>query len=501
MPVYRFGGFTLDTEVYALSRDGAPVSASPRQLDLLAFLLAHPSRLVTRDELFDVLWPDVTVTDNTLTQLVSELRTTLGDPTASPQFVQTVARRGYRFVARVDPEPPIPASPEPHVNVRERRGRETSNLEALRAASEGRLKLEALHSDQVDAAIDDFNLAITLDAGFGAAYVGRANARFWKYELRRSGFRPDRDLLASAINDARRGISLAEEFAEAHATLAYLLTAAAQLDDAQSSARRAIQLEPRHWSHHFRLGNATWGEERLSALRRCLQLYPAFPFAHFQMAMVHVARHALEPARRLLDEGIALLDDATETHSRFPASGLHWLRGLIALAHGDADSALTDFGSELDAGNQTLYAREFSIAALNAKGFTLLGLDRLDEAEQAFGLSLSTDAEQVRPHLGLAELAHDRRKTEAVTTASDNAQEAVDRLRLGSRHVETTLMTAGLLVVKRQPDAAADALDRLLSDTAAGPVGWSIPIDPLFASLAYDPVFTRVLRQLADRAK
>ena len=144
MPAYRFGIFCLDTEAYCLTRDGEPAVASPRQLDLLAYLAARPSQLVTREALFQALWPDVIVTDNALTQLVSELRQTLGDSSGSPQHVQTVARRGYRFIATVVPGATPSADPGAESNARERRSRETSNLDALRAVTEGRLRLEAL---------------------------------------------------------------------------------------------------------------------------------------------------------------------------------------------------------------------------------------------------------------------------------------------------------------------------------------------------------------------
>ena len=500
MPAYRFGDFTLDMRQYALARDGVPVAAPPRQLDLLAYLLARPAQLVTRDELFEALWPDTHVTDNALTQLVSELRHTLSDASSSPQFIQTVARRGYRFVADVQVLDRSPDDASPPTNARERRSRETSNLEALRAATEGRLKLEALDSTEIEAAVADFDRALDLDPSFAAAYVGRANARFWQYERGRASFRPDSDLLAAAVADARRGIALAPELAEAHGTLAYLLTAAGRSDDARAAARDAIELEPKHWSHHFRLGNAAWGNERIEALRRCLQLYPAFPFAHFQTAMVHVARQALEPATRILDEGISLLNDSQGAHSRFPASGLFWLRGSIRLTEGDAAGALADLESEISAGTGALYAKEFSVAALNSKGFALLSTDRAPDAEQVFKTSLSTHPEQARAHLGLAEVAHGRGQTDLEARALEDALGAIVKLRQGGRRVEAALMQAGRLLAQGQPDDAVSTLDRLVSGASPEHAGWSIPVDPLFRWLADDPAFERVLRQLATQA-
>ncbi len=105
---YRFGSFLLDASSYRLHRDGEIVALSPKIIDLLLYFVARPSVLVTKEELFKALWPDVAVTDNALTQAVSELRQALGDDPAKPRFIQTVARRGYRFIAAVTPDLPGP---------------------------------------------------------------------------------------------------------------------------------------------------------------------------------------------------------------------------------------------------------------------------------------------------------------------------------------------------------------------------------------------------------
>jgi len=99
--VYHFGPFALDATAFRLTKDGEPLAASPKVLDLLRYLLDRPSALVTKDDLFKAIWPDVIVSDNALTQAVSELRQLLGDDPAKPTYIQTVARRGYRFVAPV----------------------------------------------------------------------------------------------------------------------------------------------------------------------------------------------------------------------------------------------------------------------------------------------------------------------------------------------------------------------------------------------------------------
>ena len=123
---YRFGPFTVDAASYRLLRGSEIVPLSPKIIDLLLYLAARQSALVSKDELFAALWPDVAVTDNALTQAVSELRQALGDDPSTPTYIQTVARRGYRFIAQVEPlgghvEAPanVPAAvaPEPQAPV------------------------------------------------------------------------------------------------------------------------------------------------------------------------------------------------------------------------------------------------------------------------------------------------------------------------------------------------------------------------------------------------
>jgi DNA-binding winged helix-turn-helix (wHTH) protein/tetratricopeptide (TPR) repeat protein len=107
---YRFGPFVVDRAAYRVLRDGRPVDVTPKLLDLLLHLLDNAGTLVTKEALLDALWPGTNVTDNALAQAVSELRQVLGDDAGDPRFIKTVARRGYRFVAPVEP---IAAPEEP----------------------------------------------------------------------------------------------------------------------------------------------------------------------------------------------------------------------------------------------------------------------------------------------------------------------------------------------------------------------------------------------------
>jgi cholera toxin transcriptional activator len=104
-PVYRFGVYELDAGLGELRKDGNP---QPRLRDqalrILLMLLERPRDLVTRDELRDRLWSADTFVDfdHGLNTAINQLRNALGDSAASPRFIQTVPRRGYRFIAPVE---------------------------------------------------------------------------------------------------------------------------------------------------------------------------------------------------------------------------------------------------------------------------------------------------------------------------------------------------------------------------------------------------------------
>ena len=97
-----FGPFTFDRTSRLLWKDGVELSLPPRVLGVLALLLERPGELVTKQELIAAVWRDAFVTETSLAEAISVLRQTLGDDPQRPTYVQTLHRRGYRFVADVD---------------------------------------------------------------------------------------------------------------------------------------------------------------------------------------------------------------------------------------------------------------------------------------------------------------------------------------------------------------------------------------------------------------
>ena len=632
---YRFGPFVLDGSSYRLARDGEPIAISPKIIDLLLYLAARPSTLVSKDELFKALWPDVAVTDNALTQAISELRQALGDDPVKPTYVQTVARRGYRFIAPVEaivPRPAFPADARPEetaavstvavldfenvsgdsslawlasgiaetvsndlraatLRVIDRiqvveavgrigrdlaalraalaidlavvgsfqrsgdrlritgrvvdattgetradakadgaleqvfelqdrvvaqlsealgttqarsvqgRHRETSSLEAYQAFTEGRVRLESLDSARVPGAIADFERAIALDARYAAAHVGLANARFWQYEMSRARNQPDGALLARSVDHVRRAIELDRDFAEAHATLAFLLVSAGRSADALAAARRAVSIDPGYWGHQFRLAHAAWGEERLRALAQAVELYPDFPFVHFEAAMVHIARGALDRAESVLREGAIVQDRQADLKQRYPAKGLHWLLGLVRLARGDAGEALLEFDREIASGPGQLYAPEFAMNAHDGAGFVHLQTGDPADAAFRFRKALELFPDHAKSLVGLGAALSADGDAPAAEAAFAKAVTAIDSLRRGGRTGEATLAEALNHVVRRREDAAVNCLQTLLDRPEMSFTGWTIPVEPLFQELRDRPAFQPILGRLAERAR
>jgi tetratricopeptide (TPR) repeat protein len=378
---------------------------------------------------------------------------------------------------------------------------ETSSLEAYKAFTEGRVRLESLDASLVPAAIADFERAAALDPRYALAHVGLGNARFFQYEMSRARNQPDAALLARAIDHVRRAIELERELAEAHATLAFLLVSAARFDEARAAARRAVALEPGYWGHHFRLAHAEWGEDRLRTLSRALELYPDFPFAHFEAAMVHIARGALDRAESVLREGTIAQDRQAHLRQRYPAKGLHWLLGLVRLAQRDHAEARAEFEREISGGSGQLYAAEFSMNACDGLGFIALALKDARRAAECFTRALKPFPEHARSLVGLGAALAMSDDRQGAAGAFARATSAIEGLRRGGRAPEASLAEAFLHAVKGENDEAVALLKRLVERPDVPFTGWTIPIEPLFAHIRDSADFRPVLAALAQHAR
>lgn len=105
------GALVLDCEDERAWNGGDPVRLGGKAFQLLCTLMRRPRTLVTKDELFDAVWPGVAVSEAVLTTAIKEIRQALGDQARSPRLIETVHRRGYRFLLDVDQRDTFPQAP------------------------------------------------------------------------------------------------------------------------------------------------------------------------------------------------------------------------------------------------------------------------------------------------------------------------------------------------------------------------------------------------------
>lgn len=97
---YEFGPFRIDPEERLLFREGVVLRLAPKVVETLLVLLAHPGRIVEKDELMKAVWgPDTFVEEGGLARNIAVLRKALGEGPDDSRYIETIPRRGYRFVA------------------------------------------------------------------------------------------------------------------------------------------------------------------------------------------------------------------------------------------------------------------------------------------------------------------------------------------------------------------------------------------------------------------
>jgi DNA-binding winged helix-turn-helix (wHTH) protein len=461
----RFGSFQIEPRTWLLTRDSEPVDLSPRLVEILAFIVSRGGDIVTKEELLEKFWPDVNVSENTLTRAIADIRKAIGDDPASPKYLETASRRGYKF-----------AGPRESV----------TQSDPFQDWVKGRLALDTLDGTKLDDATRAFERAVAELPRYAPAHAGLANAYLLQYERTRFGSTPDRALLARALAAARTATTVDAAVGEGWAALGYLLSAAGKLEEGQAASRRAAAIEPENWRHHYRRAYGAWGEERLRAVDRTLALMPGFAPARMLACMVYVARGTSERAEREATIGAEAQRQHLGDHTPLPAVGFHWLRGMILASRGDHDEALACFEEEIAAASTHVYAREFALNARVAAGFTKLTQGDHEQARASFAGALS----HPKAVAGLYAIDRDR----------GPADLAIAELIKSERHVEAALVTAGTQIIRGEIDHAFDGLDTLLTTAPAGPAGWIIPIDPMLAALREEPRKQALFAKLAARA-
>jgi len=238
-PVLQFGPYSLDRLRLELHRDGAPVHLQLQPLRLLTLLVSDPGRVVSRDRIRDEIWGHAYLeVDQGINFCIRQIRAALEDDARNPRFVETVPRRGYRFIASV-------SSPEPSIDSGWSRGRfgavAFAGVLTLAAAVTG-IAISQKDTSPPTAVAGDPASSHLIPQGALDAY------RRALVHLERGS--EDADIEA-AHHLLKSAVATDPDFAAAHAQLAIALSSMAWatadpsfLDEANDHAERARRLDP-----------------------------------------------------------------------------------------------------------------------------------------------------------------------------------------------------------------------------------------------------------------
>jgi DNA-binding winged helix-turn-helix (wHTH) protein/Tfp pilus assembly protein PilF len=335
--VVRFGVFEADLRSGELRKSGTKVKIQDLPFRALKALISQPNEVLSREDLRRDLWPDGVYVDfdRGVISAINRLRDALGDSAENPVFIETVGRRGYRWiapthiselpaettvVAGIDLPDPAPARSFPwklvlvlpvlavlvsawlfwkkHGAVDGSAPASTSASTARHAAKgeaeefylKGRYYWEKRTPDSLNKAVDSFTQAIVHDPNYAQAYVGLADC----YNLLREyTVMPSSEAYPRALAAAKRAVELDPQSSEAHASLAFVsFFGMWDIATADREFRRAIELNPSNATAHH------WYATYLLCLRR------------FPESLVEIERaQALDPASKsvLADKGAILL--------------------------------------------------------------------------------------------------------------------------------------------------------------------------------------------------
>jgi DNA-binding winged helix-turn-helix (wHTH) protein/Tfp pilus assembly protein PilF len=359
--LYEFGNFRLDLAEKALTKNGEAVSLTPKAFDTLVILVEKRGRLVEKIELMNHLWPETFVEENSLSQNIYLVRKALGEESQGSRYIETVPRRGYRFIAPVReihgesrgmadvcagrtervkavggneaagnsemaPVPPLRrfsrsllfalapvftilaiwlawgASRRPVAGV-------TENPEAYQAYARGLFFWNRRTEDGLSRSIGYFNEAIEKDPRYALAWAGLADAYavtgYLKYK-----FMPAREAYRKAEEAATKALEIDQTMAEAHTALSIVRAYRDNdLPGAEKEIKKAIALKESSSTAHLRYSIYLRDQgrlgEALAEVRRAYELDPVSLTIGSNLAFIHYLRRDYDQAaicaRRVLE--------------------------------------------------------------------------------------------------------------------------------------------------------------------------------------------------------
>ena len=256
---FEFGDFVLVPKERLLLCGGEPVPLTAKAFDLLVALVRRSGHLVTKDELFEEVWPNTFVQETNLTVNISALRKALKRGSNGNGIIQTVSGRGYRFMAPVVARDIAPGAP-PFVEsagsdllasdqeTRRLARNLTENPDAYRAYLQGRYEWSQRSEAALKRGIERFQHAVAIDPHFAAAYSGLADSYSVLGYL---SYLSPAESFPEARRHANKALELDASLAEAHASLGFVkLYFEWDWPGAEAAFQRAITLDPNHAASH-----------------------------------------------------------------------------------------------------------------------------------------------------------------------------------------------------------------------------------------------------------
>jgi DNA-binding winged helix-turn-helix (wHTH) protein/Tfp pilus assembly protein PilF len=277
--IYEFGPFRLDLEERRLLEDAVPVPLTPKAFDVLAVLVDRAGHLVERESLMQSVWPDSFVEEANVARIIHTLRKVLREDLDGTKYIETVSKKGYRFIAELtvvenDSRSGSNGASESEFKhpVRSRsvtagaavlmlaiaitsffifRGSwntrpakhlkaETLSGEALQNYREGKLLVERRRSGDYEKSLGLFERAIELDPNYANAYAGKADAKMVLYW--NSGKNED---VSAARTAVRKSLELDNSNSYAHTVNCRILTTYDwDHPEAEKECRKAVELDP-----------------------------------------------------------------------------------------------------------------------------------------------------------------------------------------------------------------------------------------------------------------
>lgn len=330
-PRIRFGPFTADLQAGELWKEGIRVRLQIQPFRVLAALLERPNQLVTRDQLQRTLWPSDTFVDfdQGLNKAVNKLRDVLGDSAEAPRFIETVPRRGYRFVAQVTSDPTPPSVSEPVVSIapvparpydkrrlaalvtvvgtalvvapgvwmhrstssprKAAHARTTIDPKAQQLYDLGRYYFFRENREDVLFARTKFEEAIDRDPAYALAYAALGDTYDW---MALEGYQPLSEVVGQATQAKTKANALNASLAEVHSSLGALEFVKWNWAAAEPEFQKAIQLDPKYFEAHrlysIYLRTMRRFPEAIQQAKLCDELNPLLTPAKSHLALTYL---------------------------------------------------------------------------------------------------------------------------------------------------------------------------------------------------------------------